>query len=101
MVFRDIRVYVVTFNPASVATITTAEQDITVTGVTTQDVVLSVSKPTLTAGLGLANARVKAANTVAVTFVNPTAGAVDAAEEAYTIVVARATNDPPATGDIL
>lgn len=66
---------------ASVAANTTAEQDITVTGVTTDDVLLNVVKPSLEAGLGIAGARIKAADTVAVTFINATASPVDAASE--------------------
>jgi hypothetical protein len=61
--------------PASVAADTTAERDFTVTGVQAGSVVY-VTKPTAQAGLGIAGARVKAADTVAVTFINPTAGAV-------------------------
>lgn len=79
----------VTFDPANVLTVTTAEQDITVTGVKTGDIVLSVSKPTLTAGLGICNARVKSDDTISVQFVNPTAGGVNAGSESYTIVIAR------------
>jgi hypothetical protein len=82
----------VTFDPAAVATITTAEQDITVAGVKAGDVVIAVNKPTLTAGLGLCNARVKAADTVSVQFVNPTAGSVNAGSEEYTIVIGRPEN---------
>lgn len=83
-----------TFDPAAVATITTAEQDITVLGVKVGDIVLCVNKPTLTAGVGIVNARVKAADTVSVQFVNPTAASVDPASETYTFVIAR----PEATG---
>lgn len=80
-------------DPASVATITTAEQTFTFPGVRTTDVILSVTKPTNTAGLGIVNARVSAANTIAITFVNPTAGAVDAPSQTYTIVFARPDAD--------
>lgn len=71
-------------DPASVATITTAEQDFTLTGLKVGDFV-AVNKPSCTAGLGIANARVKAADTLSITFVNPTAGSVDAASETWTI----------------
>lgn len=84
------------FDPASVATITTAEQDITVKGVKVGDIVLAISKPTLTAGLGISNTRVKAADTISVQFVNPTAGGVDAGSETYTVVIARPENTPGA-----
>lgn len=79
----------VTFNPASVATITVAEQTATVPGVQVGDIVVSWNKPTTTTGVGVVNARVSAANTLALAFVNPTAGAVDAASETWTFIIAR------------
>lgn len=79
----------VTFNPASVATITTAEQDVTVVGVKAGDIVVAVNKPSNTAGVGIVNARVKSADTISLTFVNPTAGSVDPASEVYTLVIGR------------
>ena len=78
----------VTFDPASVATITTAEQTTTVTGLRVGDFVIS-QKPTNTAGVGVVNARVSAADTLALTFVNPTAGAVNAASETWQFLVFR------------
>ena len=88
----------VTFNPASVATITTAEQAVTVPGLLVGDMIM-VSKPTLTAGLGIAGARVSAtaANTAYITFVNPTAGSIDAGSEVYTFLVMRPEHNTPAT----
>lgn len=79
----------VTFNPASVATITVAEQTLTVPGVKVGDIVMAWNKPSTTTGVGVVNARVSAANTLAIAFVNPTAGAVDAASESWTFVIAR------------
>lgn len=73
---------------ASVAAITSAEQTFTVTGLTTDDRVF-VNKPTLTAGLGVVNARVSAADTLALTFMNATAAAIDPAAEIYEIVAIR------------
>jgi len=58
---------------SEVATVTTAEQTVTVPGLAVGDMVY-VSKPTAQAGLGVAGARVSAADTLAITFVNPTAG---------------------------
>ena len=78
----------VVFNPASVATITTAEQTTTVVGLKVGDMVIS-QKPTNTAGVGVVNCRVSAADTLAVTFVNPTAGSVDAASETWRFLVIR------------
>lgn len=85
---RAISIVTVTINPASVATITTAEQTFTVPGLVVGDMVFA-NKPSLTTGLGVANARVSAANTLALTFVNPTAGAIDAASEVWSILCVR------------
>lgn len=75
----------VTVDPASVATITTAEQTFTVPGLKTGDFVY-VNKPSNTTGLGIVNARVSAADTLALTFMNTTAGSVDAASESYSVL---------------
>lgn len=83
----------VTFDPASVASATTAEQTKTVTGLKVGDFVLA-QKPTNTAGVGVVNCRVSATDTLAVTFVNPTAGAVDAASETWQFVVIRPDPTP-------
>ena len=88
----------VTFNPASVATITTAEQTTTVIGLKVGDFVYW-TKPTNTAGVGVVNMRVSAADTLAVTFVNPTAGAVDAASESWNLLIFRP--DPSPLGSIV
>jgi hypothetical protein len=86
----NIQVLSATFNPTQVNTITTSEQTVTVTGVLLdRDVVLSVTKPTHTAGIGIVNARVSADDTIAVTFVNPTAGNIDPPSETYVFVVLR------------
>ncbi|MFC4275567.1 hypothetical protein [Achromobacter aloeverae] len=75
----------VTLSPASVAANTTAEQTFTVPGLAVGDAVW-VNKPTLQAGLGIAGARVSAANTLAITFINATASPiVPTASEAYRI----------------
>ena len=69
---------------ASVAINTTAEQTFTVSGLTT-DMMVFVNKPALNAGLGIVNARVSAANTLAISFVNATGGAIDPSAETYKI----------------
>jgi hypothetical protein len=66
---------VVDITPAEVATIVTVEQTFTVTGVKVGDGV-SVSPPGLTAGAAICSARVSAADTVAIGFVNPTVAGV-------------------------
>jgi hypothetical protein len=86
----------VTWDPAAVATITTAEQTVTVPGVKVGDIIVAYNKPTNTTGAMPVNARVSAADTVAVSFVNPTAGSVDPASEAWTFVVGR----PERPGDL-
>lgn len=72
----------------SVAANTTAERTMTVPGVRVGDWVF-VNKPTLTAGLGICNARVSAADTIAITYNNNTAGALDPAAENYSILIVR------------
>lgn len=74
---------------SAVSANTTAEQTFTVTGVLTTDYVY-VNKPTAQAGLGIVGCRVSAADTVAVTFSNNTAGSITpTASEQYTVVVVR------------
>jgi hypothetical protein len=82
------RTYSQALDPASVAALTTAEQTFTVTGLATTDKVF-VNKPSNTAGLGIVNARVSAADTLAITFMNCTASPIDAASETYTITAIR------------
>src|SRR6266853_6109818 len=79
-------VKLLTISPAIVATITTAEQTFTLNGLAVGDFV-AVSKPTAQAGLGIAGARVTAANTLGITFVNPTAaGITPTATETYLVL---------------
>ena len=73
---------------ASVAANTSAEQDFTLTGVRVGDFV-EVSKPSLSAGLIVGNARVKAADTLSITFGNLTASPINPAAETYQIRVFR------------
>lgn len=82
--------------PAAIATITTAEQTFTVTGLKVGDHVV-VNPPSITAGTGIAAARVSAANTLAITFVNPTVGSLTPAAGTYTIVVTRPAGAVAAT----
>ncbi len=77
-----------TLDPASVAANTTAEQTFTVPNLQLRDQV-QVTKPTLSAGLGIVNARVSAANTLAITFSNNTASPIDAGSEVYSLLVFR------------
>ncbi len=83
-----IAVYTATLTPTSVAAATTAEQTFTVNGLTTTDKVI-VNGPTPTAGTGIVNARVSAANTLAITFINTTEAAATPATGTYTIIAIR------------
>lgn len=80
---------------ASVAANTTAEQTFTVPNLRLNDVVM-VNKPSVSAGLGVVNARVSAANTLALTFVNATASAINPSAETYVITVLRPESQRPA-----
>jgi hypothetical protein len=80
----------VTYDPASVSTVTTAEQDVTVPGVRATDVLLYVQPPAaLNAGLGVVGGRVKQANTVTIRIMNTTAGSLDAASGTWRFVFGR------------
>ena len=87
-VVTKIVVYAAALTPASVAAATTAEQVFTVTGLATTDKVF-VNKPSLNAGVGIANARVSAVDTLAITYVNATAAAVVPTAETYLVVAIR------------
>jgi hypothetical protein len=79
----------VALTPAQVAANTTAEQTFPVPGLQVGDFV-EVNKPTNQAGLGVVNARVSAANTLAITFSNNTgAGITPTAAESYQLLVVR------------
>jgi len=82
-----------TLSPAQVAAATTAEQTFTVNGLLTTDFV-EVQKPTAQAGIGICGARVSAANTLAINFVNATAATATTptAAEVYLIKVTRREN---------
>jgi hypothetical protein len=87
-----------TLSPISVAPNTAAEQTFTVTGLQVGDFV-NVMKPTTQAGLAIGNARVSAANTLAIAFINATAATITpTASEIYQVAVDRPESTPlPAT----
>ena len=86
-ILTDVKLYTPTIDVASVAANTTAEQTFTVTGLRTDDVVLCVIKPTLSAGLGICGWRVSATDTLAITFNNNTAAPIDPAAQVYKVLV--------------
>lgn len=76
---------------AETAANTSAEQTTTVPGLRVGDVV-TVNKPTAQAGIGVVNARVSAADTLAITFMNSTAsGVTSTALEEWSGVVFRSS----------
>lgn len=75
-----------TLTPVSVGIATCAEQTFTVPGLLTTDLV-EVFWPGSATAVGLVGARVSAANTLALTFVNPTAGALVPTAGSYKILV--------------
>jgi hypothetical protein len=80
--------YAPSLTPASVAAATVAEQTFTVAGLTTADKVV-VNPPSISNATGIAGARVSAADTLAVRFVNPTAGALTPTSGTYTVLAFR------------
>ncbi len=98
--FQFVQTIGVTMTPASVATITVAEQSFGANGVTfvtattgilAGDVILSVVPPSTTAGVGISQFRVDTATNdkFYVSFVNPTAGALTPPSGVYLITVGR------------
>lgn len=82
----------VTLSPAAVANATSAEQTFTCTGLLTGDMV-SVSKPTAQAGIGIVGARVSANDTLAITFMNATSATVTpTASQVYLVRISRVDN---------
>ena len=83
-----IAVYSQTITPASVAAATSAEQTFTVTGLTTADKVI-VNPGAIANSVSVCAARVSAANTLAVQFNNPTAGALTPTATTWSIIAIR------------
>lgn len=77
-----------TLTPTSVTSVTAPTQTFTVVGLKIGDVV-TVNPPSQLAGVTLTAARVSAADTLALTFANPTAGNLVPSAGAYLISVVR------------
>jgi len=73
-----------TLTPVSTAAGTSAEQTLTVQGLTT-DMFVSVNPPAATDYLGIAGVRVSAANTLAVTFTNQSSAGLTSASGIYKV----------------
>lgn len=82
---KSMGILTVAVDHASCAANTSIETTVTVKGLSTNDMVY-VSKPTLEAGYGVVNARVSAADTLAIQVINTTAGAIDETSETYQVL---------------
>ena len=71
----QVRQYSQTITPTAVAAATAAEQTFTVTGLTTADTIM-INHASTGNATAIGSVRVSAANTMAVQFVNPTAGSL-------------------------
>lgn len=79
---------------AALAANTSEERTYTVPGLQVNDQI-TVSKPTFQAGVAIANVRVSAVNTLAITFGNFSAATPTLTAETYTLTVERPSNPPP------
>lgn len=82
---KRLKVFSPNITPGSVAAATVAEQTFAVAGLRTTDKVF-VDPPAIGNATGLAGSRVSAADTLAVRFVNPTAGALTPTAGVYTVL---------------
>lgn len=80
----------ITVDLGNVTAATSAETDVTVDGLAVGDMVF-VNKPSLEAGIGIVNCRVKAADTLAITTMNATAGAINEASETFKLLIVKAS----------
>lgn len=87
-VFPRMRTHSEALTPASVAANTTAEQTFTVNGLVISDII-TVNKPSLDVGIGIVNARVPAANILAITYANNTGSPIVPTAETYNILAVR------------
>jgi len=83
-----LRLLDVAFDLPSIAANTTGVATATIDNVGTEDAVF-VNKPSHEAGLGIVNARVSAANTVEITAMNTTAGAINEVSETFNVLIVR------------
>jgi hypothetical protein len=98
--FDPYRVFQLTLSPTIVAQNTSAEQTFTVNGLKTTDMIVSVSKPTAQAGLGIVGWRVSAANTLAITFMNATGSGITPTASQNYLVFAFRPDDLETDGNV-
>ncbi len=75
------------------ATNTTQETDVTIPGLV-PGMFVAVNKPSHSTGVGIVNARVKAANTLSIQYVNATGTGVNPASETYLLFWFRPEKTP-------
>ena len=80
--------YDVALDPGSIGAGATAEVTASVAGLKPRSLVV-VAKPSHTPGVGVVNARVSAADTLALTFMNASAAPVDPPSEVYRVLAIR------------
>lgn len=86
--------------PVAVAQATTAEQSFTIQGLQTNDMVDVYASSAQTAGIGIVNSRVSAANTLQIGFANTTAGSLTPVAGIYLICITRAESLPLPTSAV-
>lgn len=79
----------ISVNPASIATLTSAETAVTISGAAVGDIVIMNVPASLETGLAYGGARVSAADTVQVRLSNMTAGPVDGTARDWTYTIIR------------
>jgi len=88
----DIRVETFTLNPDNLAANTHTEQTATVSGLKVGDHILSVKKPTHTAGYGIADGHyVSADDTLEIQVINPTGSGANPGSETWTVTYIKDT----------
>lgn len=86
--YPKVQTFAVTFDPASVPANSEDVQTVTVGGLTTKDIV-TVNKPSNTAGLDMVHAWVSAADTLSIKFRNHTGSPINAGSEDYLVSAIR------------
>jgi len=85
-----LKIYTLSATPTGIAANESGEQTFTITGLdSTYDRILSVNPPGSSTPLGLADVRISADDTIAITWVNPTAATATPTAGDYEVVVIR------------
>ena len=87
-------IFAVSLTPAAVLANTTSEQSFTIQGLQVNDLVNVNINGAQTAGIIIANCRITAANTVAISFGNITGGTLTPVAGSYAFTLDRAENLP-------